>query len=148
MATRRAPARGVSPAITLARTLLDGVHAGRIPLVIAAALLVSCMVAGIVVVVAGRTLAPKTSAHAMDVREARAVMTGAASELVTSRPLSAPAKAAPLVGAPAVRAMPRGVVVRTLVPARSAPPPSTTVPTAPAGFGHLGADRETSPLRR
>lgn len=57
------------------------------------------LVAGIVGVLAGRTLSPKASAHAMDVREA-------------------------------------------------APPPSTTVRTAPAGFGHLGADREPSPLRR
>ena len=120
----------------------------QLPLVIAAALLVACMTAGMVGVVAGRTLSPRAGAQA-NVREAREVVMVAACELVTTPPLSAPAKAVAVV-APLPRAIPRGVTVRTLVAARPTPPPPPVSSTVPAGFGHLGSDRDPSarPARR
>ena len=104
---------------------------------IGAALLIACSVAGAIGIFAGRTLA--AGDRVADARQPRIAVVAAAREVITIPPLTAPDKEVPLLPAPppppprAARPIARATLVRTPAPSAA---PSTS------GRGHLGSDRE------
>jgi hypothetical protein len=100
--------------------------------IICGALLVACLLAGAIGIVAGRTL---SAGDPTSVTTPRVAVVAAARELITMTPPSAPAKVVvPPPPPPPPRMIARAAIVHAPAPA----PPSPT----PSGRGHLGSDRE------